>query len=474
MLDHVTREVVLRLSAEGHGPGAIARVLKISVNSVRKVLASGQAAVPELERPSSAEPYRERIVELHVECLGNLVRVHEKLEGEGTSIPYSTLTGFCRREGIGVKPKKRTGQYHFEPGEEMQHDTSPHKVQVGGKQVLLQCASVVLCFSRMMFAQAYPTFNRFYCKVFLTEALKFFKGSARRCMVDNTSVLIASGTGANAKPAPEMEAFGDRFGFGISAHEKGDANRSARVEGPFYYIERNFYPGRSFADLFDLNRQLVEWCEQKSHRVIRDLQARPIDLYQTERQHLTPLPIYIPEVCAQHSRLVDLEGNVNLHTNRYSVPDKLLGRRVQVHETIDKVRVYHRHELVAEHAREKEGARQRVIDKAHRTPGRRPSKDGTPVLPEEKIVRAAAPELDQLATAIREKGRGKLLTQLRKLHRLYLDYPTDALVKAVGRALNYGLIDLERIERMTLRNVAGDYFRLDIDNDNEEREDDHE
>ena len=239
MLDRETREVILRLNAEGHGIRPIARALKISRNSVKKVLIEGTVEVPELERPSLVEPHRERIVDLHARCEGNLVRVHEELSAEGITIPYSTLTGFCRRAGIGVKPKKRSGQYHFDPGEEMQHDTSPHKVTVGGKRLLLQCASVVLCFSRMLFAQVYTTFNRFYCKVILTEAIKRFKGAAKWCMVDNTSVVIASGTGKNAKPAPEMEAFGNRFGFEFAAHEKGDANRSARVEGPFYYIERN-------------------------------------------------------------------------------------------------------------------------------------------------------------------------------------------------------------------------------------------
>ena len=77
----------------------------------------------------------------------------------------------------------------------MQHDTSPHKVEVGERKRLLQCASLWLCYSRMLFAQCYPTFNRFYCKVFLTEAFKEFGGAADRCMVDNTSVVIASGTG---------------------------------------------------------------------------------------------------------------------------------------------------------------------------------------------------------------------------------------------------------------------------------------
>jgi transposase len=473
MLDLETRTAILRLKAEGHGVNPIARALNVSPNSVRKVLEEGTAEVPELERPSLAEPHRERIVELHAECKGNLVRVHEELLAGGISIPYSTLTGFCRREGIGVTPKRRTGRYDFEPGEEMQHDTSPHKVLVGGKLLLLQCASLVLCFSRMLFAQVYTTFNRFYCKVFLTEGIaRFFKGAAKRCMVDNTSVVIASGTGKNAIPAPEMEAFGNRFGFEFEAHEKGDANRSARVEGPFHYIERNFYPGRTFTDLADLNRQLADWCTQKSHRLIRELQARPIDLYQTERLHLEALPIHIPEVYELHSRIVNLEGDVQLHTNRYSVPDELLGRRVQMRETIDKVRVYHGHKLVAEHARETEGARARVVDKKHRTPGRRPKTDrGTPVLHEEKTLRAAAPELDRLVEALRKEGRGKPLHRLRRLYRFYLDYPTEALCKAIARALEYGLTDLDRIERMTLRNIAGDYFRLNID---EEKEPDDE
>jgi transposase len=472
MLDQETRAVILRLKAEGQGILAIARVLKLSPNTVRKVLEAGRAEVPGFARASCAEPYRDRIIELHGVCEGNLVRVQEELLAEGTSIPYSTLTRFCREQGIGQKPKQRSGRYDFEPGEEMQHDTSPHRVKVGGKYLLLQCASVVLCFSRMMFAQVYTTFNRFYCKVFLTEAIKsFFQGAARRCMVDNTSVVIASGTGKNAIPAPEMKAFGDRFGFHFEAHEKGDANRSARVEGPFYYIERNFYPGRTFEDLDDLNRQLADWCARKSHRFLTELQARPIELYQTDRLHLEPLPIYVPEVYALHSRIVNLEGNIQLHTNRYSVPDELLERRVEVRETIDKVRVYHKHALVAEHKREPEGARALVVDKVHRTPGRRPrKKSGTPELPEEKTLRAAAKELDRLVALIRKEGRGRPLWRIRRLYRFYIDYPTNALLKAVSRALDYGLTDLDRIEQMILRNVAGDYFRLHIDTTDEEEE----
>ena len=49
-------------------------------------------------------------------------------------------------------------------------------------------------------------------------------------MIDNTHVVVLRGTGREMIPVPEMEAFAERFGFRFVAHERGDANRSARVE----------------------------------------------------------------------------------------------------------------------------------------------------------------------------------------------------------------------------------------------------
>src|SRR5580693_6078591 len=262
MQDRETRTAILQLRAKGHGIRRIAHALEVSRGTVKRVLKAGTAEVPAIERREKAEPYASQILELHARCNGNLVRVHEELEAAGIVIPYPTLTGYCRRRGIGQKPKERTGHYSFEPGEEMQHDTSPHDVTIGGKKRRVQCASLVLCYSRMIFAMVFLTWNRFWVKVFLTEALRFFQGAAGRCMLDNASVVVAGGTGKNAVMAPEMVAYGRRFGFSFAAHALGDANRSARVERSFHHIENNFYPGREFTDVADLNTQLRAWCER--------------------------------------------------------------------------------------------------------------------------------------------------------------------------------------------------------------------
>jgi len=105
-------------------------------------------------------------------------------------------------------------------------------VEIAGKKRSAQTASAVLCYSRMLFFQCYPTFQRFDCKVFLTDALRFFGGSCRYTLIDNTHVVVLCGTGRQMIPVPEMEAFGERFGFQFRAHELGDANRSGRVERP--------------------------------------------------------------------------------------------------------------------------------------------------------------------------------------------------------------------------------------------------
>jgi len=122
----------------------------------------------------------------------------------GAEMSYQALTAFCRRHGIGYAPPARAGQYEFAPGEELQHDTSPHELELGGRKRKVQTASAVLCYSRMLFFQCYPTFRRFDCKVFLTEALRYFGGATTRTMIDNTHVVVLRGSGRDMVPVPEM------------------------------------------------------------------------------------------------------------------------------------------------------------------------------------------------------------------------------------------------------------------------------
>ena len=135
MLDRSKRTAILELSRQGVGTRSIAKLVKVSRGAVRDVIASRRERPEPPERPLLLVPHAETITELALKCEGNLRRVHEELEGQGVATAYSTLTAFVRRQK--PAPKVPVGSYDFEPGEEMQHDTSPHEPVIGGKRVPL-------------------------------------------------------------------------------------------------------------------------------------------------------------------------------------------------------------------------------------------------------------------------------------------------------------------------------------------------
>ena len=458
MLSKGQRTAILELHSQKLSKGQIARVLGVSRSTVRKVLRSQSSDVPLVNRAEKAEPYRQQILEEWANCKGNLVRVHEELVRRGLDLSYSALTAFCRRHGIGQTPKLPSGVYDFPPGEELQHDTSPHLIEIAGKKQSAQTASAVLCYSRMLFFQCYPSFQRFDCKVFLTDALRFFGGVCRWIMIDNTHVVVLCGTGRQMVPVPEMEAFGERFGFQFRAHELGDANRSGRVERPFHFIEHNFLAGRRFSSWEDLNVQARQWCDRVNATYKKHIRAVPRELFAIERTHLKPLPLWIPEVYRIHQRIVDVEGYVALQTNRYSVPVSWIGRRVEVRETKEAIEIQLDLRNIVTHRRVAAPQQQRTTLPEHRLPRGEGIKRTDP--PEQQAILQAAPEIADYLHALKQHGRKHLVVALRQLLRMIRDYPREPLVAAVQEAARYGLYDLDRVERMILRRIAREYFRL--------------
>src|SRR5579863_4765719 len=466
MLSQAQRTTILELNAKQVSKREIARVMGISRAAVRRVLRLNSTTVPELQRPEKAEPYRRQILELFDQCKGNLVRVHEELTASGAELSYAALTAFCRRHGIGYAPPTPAGQYEHAPGVEIQHDTSPHDLELGGKKRRVQTASAVLCYSRMLFFQCYPTFRRFDCKVFLTDAVRYMGGAAARTMIDNTHVVVLRGTGREMVPVPEMASFGERFGFRFVAHAIGNANRSARVERPFHFIENNFLAGRTFASWEDLNSQARQWCDKVNSTYKKYLRAVPRELFTVERLHLKPLPAWIPEVYRLQQRLVDIEGYVALNSNRYSVPVEWIGRRVEVRETKDKIEIQLDARRVVTHRRIAEAEQQRITLAEHRPPRgqRTPRPDPHP---EENAILTAVPELSEYVAGLKQRSRKVVTLVLRQLLRLVREYPREPLLGAVREAGRYGLYDLDRLERMILRRVTREYFLLNRESDDE-------
>ena len=144
------RNSVRVLKAQGQTLREISRLLKLSRNTVRRILRDGEAdEVPSCQQPQMLARIEDAFARAH----GNVARMQQLLvEENDLPVPYSTLTRWIREAGL-RRPPRRSGEYHFGPGEEMQHDTSPHRMTMAGKTITAQCAGLVLAYSRRLFIQ---------------------------------------------------------------------------------------------------------------------------------------------------------------------------------------------------------------------------------------------------------------------------------------------------------------------------------
>ena len=461
MLSEPQRQTILELHAKGMGVRQLSRTLGHTRRTVRRVLAQGAPRPPRRAPSTTPSPApTSTLPALYYESRGNVVRMQELLrERQGQEVPYSTLTRWVRQAQLREPTPVRVGHYAFAPGQEMQHDTSPHRVVLGGSTLTAQCAGLILGFSRYAFIQYYPRFTRFEAQVFLQEAFTFLGGTCARCTIDNTSVLVAAGSGAGAVIAAPMEQFGARYGVQFVPHAIGHPDRKAHVERLFHYVEHNFLPGRTFADWPDVNAQARTWCETVANqKVKRSLGTAPRAAFEEERPALRPLPAHQPAVCVIAHRVVDTEGYVHLETNRYSVPERLLGQAVEVYQSFDTVVVCHRGTEVARHARAIGQRERRVTAAGHHGAVRARRRDPPPA--QQALLTAAPPVLAQYVQALVAHAPGRGATRLKRLLQLQRTYPAEPFLAALAHALTYGLYDLTRLESLILKQVRGAFFQF--------------
>lgn len=443
----------------------ITKAVNLSRNTVRRILRA-------LEQPAATENnpnVPQELKEYFTLAQGNVVRLQQLLRSERElEVPYSTLTRMVREAGLREAPE-RAGEYLFQPGEESQTDTSPHKVSVGGKVITAQCAGLILAYSRRLYVQYYPRFGRLEAKDFLLQAVRFNGGAAARCVIDNSSVILAGGAGEDAIVAPEMQAFARTLGFTFKAHRVGDPDRKGRIERSFRWIETNFLPGRIFASFADLNTQALRWCSEVANvKPKRVLGMSPEAAYVLEKPYLKPLPTALPPVYEALERVVDLSGFVSVDTNRYSVPQRLISKPVTVYKYPSELQIFHRGQQVATHPRvlDRRDARQ-VLPQHHLPPTRAERKAPA----EESQLRAVHPLVDRYVQELIRRDRSRHVQPRRALKRLaeiQRIYPDQSFLTALEKALHFGLYDLGRLEALVLKYVSGEFFNLDDDQEQDD------
>jgi len=469
MIDPDKRKAICCLHNEGMGIREIARRLGLSRNTVRRII-DLKGSISDLPRKDKIKIDQELLNRLYEECDGRVQRIHEKLsEEEGIKVGYSTLTSMIRELDLGRSQKRRCDRVLDEPGAEMQHDTSTYTPKIDGKQVRIIGSLLYFRYSKIRYLKFYRSFKRFKMKCFFHEALTFWGYVAYICIIDNTNLARLRGSGKNAIIVPEMEDFARQYGFEFVCHEIRHSNRKAGNERSFYTVETNFFPGRTFKSMEDLNRQALEWATiRMPNRKVSKTHLLPLKAFEYEKTYLRKVPSYVPPPYLEHNRGTDQYGYASFNGNFYWVPGtKRVG--VSVLEYGNCLKIYHKRKLLVKYDLPPDGVKnERFSPEGQPKPQYQPKYRKNSTAGEEKKLKSSAEETDEyLSFVFKQKGIQKHRF-IRQLYGLYQKITLPLFIKTIKRALKYRITDIQTLERIAILQLKEGNYKIPFVETNEE------
>ena len=410
-------ETIARIRREhlvnGKSIKQIARELKLSRNTVRRVLRSGETAfvyarevqprpklgvwAQDLDRlliTNASAAARERLT---------LIRIFEELRGLGYAGGYDAVRRYARRwsREHASATAEAFVPLSFAPGEAYQFDWSHETVLLNGVTTTVKVAHMRLCHSRMMFVRAYPRESQEMVFDAHERAFAFFKGACQRGIYDNMKTAVETIF------IGKERQYNRRFLQMCSHHlvepvacTPASGWEKGQVENQVGLVrERFFTPRLRFKSFDDLNAWLLDKCLAwaKAHPHPEQPDRTIWEMFEDER----------PKLIAYRGRFDGFHGTtasvskmclVRFDNNRYSVNASAVGRPVELHAYADRVVIRQEGRIIGEHPR-KFGRGQTEYDAWHYVPvlARKPG-----------ALRNGAPFKDWVLPAALERVRRKL------------------------------------------------------------------
>ena len=307
----------------------------------------------------------------------------------------------------------------------------------GQKHQLLHLFALVLSYSRHMFVCAVPRMDQptwLQCHV---EAFQFFGGAPRRVVLDNLKAGVLRADIYDPSLNRGYEELAHHYGFLPDPARGHKPKDKPRVERMVPFIRNDFWPGRSFASLNDINVALQVWClEEAGLRTHGTTGQRPLELFQTtERSALRPLPDTPFQAATWLQAKVARDCHIQVAGSWYSVPYQHSSKTVSVRMTSRLVECYLSYRLIKTHLRVPKG--QRSTDWNDYPPEKIRFFQETPDWCHRQ-ARALGPSVYQAVEAVLEGATLHYLRQAQGIIRLAQKYGPERLDAACARAIAFG------------------------------------
>lgn len=382
------QKIILHRYRDGFSERKIARELHLNRETVRRYLSEYERSRQELSESEKAEEVLiedlvkipkydssnrdnkkfteeisnevDRLLQLNEEKRGRglhkqvmkKVDILEHLQEQGYDIGYTSVCHHINKK-LGSRKEAFIRQV-YAPGDVCEFDWGEVKLEIGGKLQRLYLAVFTPAMSNYRYA---VLFHRQDTAAFLQAHALFFEhvGGVFHTMVyDNMRVAIRKFVGPSGKePTDALLKLSTYYQFHFRFCNVARGNEKGHVERSVEFVRRKAFSRQDcFLTLEASNARLMGTCNRLNSRYNRDNQGqRSIDLLDQEKKHFHPVPPSF-DVGEMDQCKVDKYSVISYATNRYSVPDHLVGKMVDVKVYPEKLYCYYENHKICEHERQ--------------------------------------------------------------------------------------------------------------------------
>lgn len=333
LIDERSWGAVRALWERGVSKKAIARELGLDIKTVRKWCRQAWSPQKRRSRGRVLDAWESFLRARAPEVGFNAMVLHRELVGQGYEGSYAALAKYVapwRETWRGAQWP--TVRFETGPGEQSQVDWGTSWVYLGEERVRVHLFTMVLGYSRRLFAKAYRSEGLGPLLEGHAAAFAHFGGRTATILYDNPRTIVTDKDESTGRVVWNA-TFKDRMDFyGVEMRlcRYYRAQTKGKVESGVKYVKRNALAGRRFRDFEELNAWLLEWCltvaDERLHGTTHE---KPSQRFLREALIAVDLRCPSPRERVE-SRVVPRDSYVAVEANRYPVPLEWAGQTVEV------------------------------------------------------------------------------------------------------------------------------------------------
>ena len=439
---------------------AIARQMGIDRKTVRNALKEPLPAGQPPPAPSVLDPYKDYLRGRIEVADFTAQRLYQDIQAQGYRASYNLVKRFVAPLRAD-RHRQAVMRFETQPGQQAQVDWSAFgMLVVDGVRKALSCFSMILGFSRYQYIEFSLSRNLASFLSCHVHAFEYFGGVPTELLYDNLKTAVLSHVDGTVEWQSNFTDFAAYYGFTPKACRPYRPQTKGKVERPFPYIRSNFFLGRTFAGVDDLNAQSRHWLDQTANlRIHGTTHERPVDRYQLERGQLRALPTQAYRTVETTFRSSTRDCVISYGGNFYSVPVRYAARRhLRVEVAPTELTIYHNAEKIAIH-RLCHGRHHRIIDPKH-LEGLVVTATLTPLQHKLRELHALGPAAAAFVDGLVKTQTRLLPWHVGRLREMLFKVGPEMLQQAMERATRFQAFDVRTVQnlchKMRLQKFGGD------------------